>query len=158
MFPITEVTKTKPRGPPCTWLPAPHWQQHTLSIAFQHLPPNSSRNGYATERALFISAQLFTNALKDLGTNKTLKATEHPSTDVNTRHICFRVEKEFHLDSNDSGFISAGINYMGGCRRNIWNNLSWLLQMHCRLSINNNNNNVHLSCAHKCPERSHDTY
>ena len=23
---------------------------------------------------------------------------------------------------------------------------------------NNNNNNVHLSCAHQCPERSHDTY
>ena len=22
----------------------------------------------------------------------------------------------------------------------------------------NNNNNVHLSCAHQCPERSHDTY
>ena len=25
---------------------------------------------------------------------------------------------------------------------------------HCH----NNNNNVHLSCAHQCPERSHDTY
>ena len=24
--------------------------------------------------------------------------------------------------------------------------------------IINNNNNVHLSCAHQCPERSHDTY
>ena len=23
---------------------------------------------------------------------------------------------------------------------------------------NNNNNNVHISCAHKRPERSHDTY
>ena len=25
-------------------------------------------------------------------------------------------------------------------------------------AIANNNNNVHLSCAHQCPERSHDTY
>ena len=24
--------------------------------------------------------------------------------------------------------------------------------------IYNNNNSVHLSCAHQCPERSHDTY
>ena len=24
--------------------------------------------------------------------------------------------------------------------------------------INNNNNHVHLSCAHQRPERSHDTY
>ena len=24
--------------------------------------------------------------------------------------------------------------------------------------VNNNNNNVHLSCAHQRPERSHDTY
>ena len=28
---------------------------------------------------------------------------------------------------------------------------------HC-IPLNNNNNNVHLSCAHQCPERSHDTY
>ena len=27
-----------------------------------------------------------------------------------------------------------------------------------KTAINNNNNNVHLSCAHQCPERSHDTY
>ena len=25
-------------------------------------------------------------------------------------------------------------------------------------ALNNNNNNVHLSCAHQGPERSHDTY
>ena len=31
---------------------------HTLSIAFQHLPPNSARFGYATEGTLFTSAQL----------------------------------------------------------------------------------------------------
>ena len=31
---------------------------HTPSIAFRHLPPNSARFSYATEGALFISAQL----------------------------------------------------------------------------------------------------
>ena len=31
---------------------------HTLSIAFQHLPPNSARFGYATQGALSISMQL----------------------------------------------------------------------------------------------------
>ena len=34
------------------------WQglDHTLSITFRHLPPNSARFSYATEGALFISA------------------------------------------------------------------------------------------------------
>ena len=35
---------------------------HTPSIAFRHLPPNSARFSYATKGALFISAQLFTEA------------------------------------------------------------------------------------------------
>ena len=35
-----------------------HISTHTPSIAFRHLPPNSARFGYATEGALFISAQL----------------------------------------------------------------------------------------------------
>ena len=35
---------------------------HTPSIAFRHLPPNSARNSYATEGALFTSAQLSTDA------------------------------------------------------------------------------------------------
>ena len=39
---------------------------HTPSITFQHLPPNSARFHYATEGALFISAQLFTNAVSAL--------------------------------------------------------------------------------------------
>ena len=34
---------------------------HTSSLAFRHLPPNSARIGYATEGALFISAQLSTD-------------------------------------------------------------------------------------------------
>ena len=39
---------------------------HTLSIAFRHLPPNSARFGYATERELFISVQLSTDAVSTL--------------------------------------------------------------------------------------------
>ena len=34
--------------------------------AFRHLPPNSARFGYATEGALFISAQLSTDAVSAL--------------------------------------------------------------------------------------------
>ena len=39
---------------------------HTPSIAFRHLPPNSARFSYATEGALFISAQLSTDAISAL--------------------------------------------------------------------------------------------
>ena len=38
----------------------------TPSIVFRHLPPNSARFGYATERALFISAKLSTDAVSAL--------------------------------------------------------------------------------------------
>ena len=43
-----------------------HTPSHTPSIAFRHLPPNFARFSYATERALFISAQLSTNAVSAL--------------------------------------------------------------------------------------------
>ena len=39
---------------------------HTPSIAFRHLPPNSARFSYATEGALFISAQLSTDTVSAL--------------------------------------------------------------------------------------------
>ena len=39
---------------------------HTLSISFRHLPPNSARTGYALKRALFISEQLSTDAVSAL--------------------------------------------------------------------------------------------
>ena len=42
---------------------ARHVLDHTPSIAFRHLPSNSTRLGYATGGALFISAQLFTDAV-----------------------------------------------------------------------------------------------
>ena len=39
---------------------------YTPSIAFRHLPPNSARFSYATEGALFISAQLSSDAVSAL--------------------------------------------------------------------------------------------
>ena len=39
---------------------------HTPSIDFRHLPPNSARFSYATEGALFISAQLSSDAVSAL--------------------------------------------------------------------------------------------
>ena len=50
-------------GGECVWGGGGEWGLHTPSTAFRHLPPNSARFGYATERALFISAQLSTDAV-----------------------------------------------------------------------------------------------
>ena len=52
----------------------------TPSIAFRHLPPNSARFSYATEAALFISAQLSRHRRgqrppKGSGTDKAVEAT-----------------------------------------------------------------------------------
>ena len=41
-------------------------KRHTPSTAFWHLPPNSARFSYATEGALFISAQLSSDAVSAL--------------------------------------------------------------------------------------------
>ena len=48
--------------------PKTSWQRriHTQSIAFRHLPPNSARFSYATEGALFICAQLSSDAVSAL--------------------------------------------------------------------------------------------
>ena len=43
-----------------------HVSTHTPSIVFRHLPPNSVRTSYITEGALFISAQLSTDAVSAL--------------------------------------------------------------------------------------------
>ena len=40
--------------------------ERTPSTAFRHLPPNSARFSYTTEGALFISAQLSTDAISAL--------------------------------------------------------------------------------------------
>ena len=41
-------------------------EPHTLSIAFRYLPPNSARFSYATDGALFISAQLSSDSISAL--------------------------------------------------------------------------------------------
>ena len=56
-----------------------HCSTHTPSTAFRHLPSNFARFSYATEGALFISAQLSTDAVsappKGFGTNMTVEET-----------------------------------------------------------------------------------
>ena len=47
----------------------------TPSIAFRHLPPNSARFSYATEGALFISAQLSSDAVSALRKVRVLNMT-----------------------------------------------------------------------------------
>ena len=78
-----------------------------------------ARFGYATEGALFISAQLSTDAVgalaKGLGTKMTVEAAyKRPSTHVHMRRIHPGPVKEFRLDSNDCGFICACVNFFGG--------------------------------------------
>ena len=71
-------------------------QGHTSpSIAFWHIPPNTTKTGYATEPLLFTYIRAAVHRCcrcspKGLGTNKTVEATQHPSTDISTRHICPR--------------------------------------------------------------------
>ena len=61
---------------------------HTPSIAFRHLPPISARFGYATEGALFISAQLSTDAVSAVRKVWVLiRLWKQPSTHVNMRCI-----------------------------------------------------------------------
>ena len=64
---------------------------HTVSIVFWHLSPNSARIDYATEGAFFTAVQC-------------------PRTHVNRRRIHPRFKKKFCLDSNDFGFICAGVS------------------------------------------------
>ena len=45
---------------------SPRGVQHNPSTAFRHLPPNYARFSYATNGALFISAQLSTDAVSAL--------------------------------------------------------------------------------------------
>ena len=86
----------------------------TPSIAFRHLPSNSAKTGYATEGALFISAQLSTDAvsalrISDCGSNLVLR---HPR-----KH---ETESSVSTDSNDFGFtICAGVSNVVSYKRNV---------------------------------------
>ena len=58
---------------------------HTPSIAFRHLPPDSARFSYATEGALFISAQLSTDAVSALRKVRVLiRLWKQPSAQART--------------------------------------------------------------------------
>ena len=86
---------------------------HTPITAFRDLPPNSARFGYATEGALFISAQLFIDAVSALPEVWVLirlwkqLAPKHACKHAHKHeaHPPGVKKKEFHLDSNDFGFI-----------------------------------------------------
>ena len=75
------------------------------ALVYDILP--SARFGYATEGALFISGQLSTDAVSALRKVGVLTRLEN----IAPKHACKheaqppRVEKEFRLNSNDSGFI-----------------------------------------------------
>ena len=82
--------------------------------------------------------------LKGLGTNytnKTVEATRHPSTHINMKCIHLGYKKNnsntFCLDLNNFGFICAGISISNkvSYKRNVWYNLSCLLQAYCHLNI-----------------------
>ena len=93
-----------------------HWKGHSLSP--RSCPPTrsapSERFGY----------------YYDCGSSL---APKHPRE--HETHS-FRVKKEkFRLDWNDSGFICAGVSDVVSYKRNVWYNLSCLLQTYCRLSI-----------------------
>ena len=91
---------------------------HTPSIAFRHLPPNSARFSYATEGALFISAQLSSDAVSTLRKVWVLiRLWKQPSK---TWGASTPGERK---SSNDCGFICAGVNFVGGYK---WHALFYL--------------------------------
>ena len=106
---------------------------HTPSVAFRYLPPNSARIGYATEGALFISVRSFCFCLMSSDAN--LRAAVHlqrsaPSerfgSSTAPKHArkpetrLPRVKKrEFRIDSNDFGFIRAGVSNLVSYKRNV---------------------------------------
>ena len=78
-----------------------HCSTHTPSIAFRHLLLNSSRFGYATEGALFISAQLSTDAVKAFRNVWVLKSAASVGG-THTPSIAFR-----HLPLNSARIAYA---------------------------------------------------
>ena len=108
--------------------------RHTPSIAFRHLPPNSARFNYATEGArfddmysIFITAQLSSDPVSALQKVPVLiimtvlrsnlapkHAHKHETHPPRVKKDLKKRREEFRLDSNDSGFICAGANFVGG--------------------------------------------
>ena len=96
---------------------------HTPNISSGHPPPNSVRFSYATEGVLFISAQLSSDAVSALRKVRVLiydcrsnlapkHARKHETHPPRVKKK--KKKEEFRLDSNDCGFICAGVNFVGG--------------------------------------------
>ena len=76
----------------------------------------STWTGHAAEGALFISMQLSTNAVSTLWKVWVLIRKKLVSKHAHKHEACQlwgRKEKKFHLDSDNFGFIYAGVNNMG---------------------------------------------
>ena len=65
--------------------------------------------------------------MKTLGTNKTVETTQHWSMQVHMSSVKKQNQKEFHVHSNDLGFICSGVSNVGGYKRKTWYNWSCLL-------------------------------
>ena len=102
------------------------WTSNTHFLAFRHLPPNSAVIRDATEGTLLISVQNHPINLTLLAPSaKPAEKCEHWFMEAYSVEV--RVENEFRLDSNDFGFICAGVGIVEGYDRNAdWNNLSCL--------------------------------
>ena len=90
----------------------------TPSIAFRHLPPNSAGFRYATEVALFISAQLSTDAVSAL--RKVWVKTDHTPS-IAFRHLPPNSAR-FSYATEGALFISAQLSTdaVSALRRKVW--------------------------------------
>ena len=99
-----------------------------LSGTYLQTLPNWT--GYATDGALFISAQLSTDAVSSLRQVWVLirlwKQHSADARTVNTRRVKHFLNK-FRRGSNHLGFICAGARNVYGYKRNTWHNFSCLL-------------------------------
>ena len=89
----------------------------TPTIVFRHLPPNSVRTGYASVRALFIPLRSCPQTLpapmesvlvlirrSDIASKHARKHEARPD----------QRKREFCLDSDDFGFVCAGVSNVAG--------------------------------------------
>ena len=80
---------------------------HIPNIAFRHLLPNSARSGYATEGALFTSAQLSTDAVSALRKVCILTKLQALVYDIlpSTTAVFSYVTVSRKLSANEQGFL-----------------------------------------------------
>ena len=109
-------------------------------LAFWHLLPNSAKTDYATDGALFISMHASTATLSAPSERFQYLEDWQCESSMVSKHTCKHevhlplLTNEFHLSWNSLGFIRSGINNVDSYKRNVWYNLSCLLQTYCCLS------------------------